>query len=185
MRHLLAFAVLPISLLLFGSCNISRSALYVDHGSKLYEKGEYAEAAEAYRDAIRIMPGNGPALVGLGNSLWQLGRKEECVEAYRQAMRVAPDYAPAYYGFVHYQEILSGPDAALRALIDITRDQPTNALAYGECGLLYLGMGRYADARAALDRAARLDPRILDVPRFRNAHEQVEDKARSRDQPEQ
>lgn len=59
-------------------------------GTALQRLGRHAEAAEAFRNALRITPGNGAAWAGLAISLEAEGRSTDAVEAFRRALAAAP-----------------------------------------------------------------------------------------------
>lgn len=63
----------------------------MNRGTTLFERGEYAVAMDAYREAIRLNPTYAGPHIGLGNCLWGLGRQEEALHAYRAAVWVEPD----------------------------------------------------------------------------------------------
>jgi len=60
-------------------------------GNALYDLGQYAEAAAAYRDAVRADPDYAIAHNGLGNTLYNLERYAEAEAAYRDALRANRD----------------------------------------------------------------------------------------------
>ncbi|MCH8558405.1 MAG: tetratricopeptide repeat protein [Balneolia bacterium] len=65
-----------------------------------YERGDFAAAEQAYRDAIEANPGDARLHFNLGNTLAQLGRTEDAIEAYerfRQLARSPEERAMADY----------------------------------------------------------------------------------------
>jgi cytochrome c-type biogenesis protein CcmH/NrfG len=56
----------------------------------LHSQQRHAEAAEVYRDVIRLEPGYAWTHRGLGTSLHSLQRYGEAAEAYREAIRLDP-----------------------------------------------------------------------------------------------
>ena len=68
---------------------LSREAL--EPATALNRSGEFAQAAAAYREALRWDPGNASALSGLGNALFALRRYEEAEAMYRQAIMSKPE----------------------------------------------------------------------------------------------
>lgn len=58
----------------------------LQRGLGLERKGRYSEAAEAYREAARLTPGDVNARMRLGLVLRVLGRDEEANEAFRVAL---------------------------------------------------------------------------------------------------
>ena len=72
-----------------------KAAAHVKTADAFRKRGRYADAEAAYRQAIRLAPGNAGAHHGLGRVLDELRRYPEAEAAYRQAIRLAPDYAGA------------------------------------------------------------------------------------------
>jgi hypothetical protein len=65
-------------------------------GDTLRDRGRYAEAAAAYRHAIRVLPTEPRAHVGLGICLAELGRDADAGRAFERALEVDPTLAQAY-----------------------------------------------------------------------------------------
>jgi MSHA biogenesis protein MshN len=55
-------------------------------GTVLQRLAKHREAADAYREALRLAPDAGPAWVGLAMSLEALEHRPEAAEAFRRAM---------------------------------------------------------------------------------------------------
>lgn len=160
--------------LVCAACDVPISGYYVERGSQLYGAGRYSEATTAYRKAIKVLPENGPARVGLGNALWKLGQREECLQVHDEAMVVAPDYAPAYTGKAFYLVQMNRRDEAITVLEKLAERQP-NARLLAHIGLLFLDVQRHADAVRALREAVSMDPRVAtEMPRVRAGLEEAE-----------
>jgi cytochrome c-type biogenesis protein CcmH/NrfG len=56
----------------------------------LCELGRYAEAEQAYRQAISRDPRSADTYSNLGDVLFEMNRDDEAETAYRQAVRLAP-----------------------------------------------------------------------------------------------
>lgn len=65
-----------------------------------FERGDYAEAAQLYRQAIDQDPGNAKLHFNLGNALYELGRTEEAHEAYNRFNELAD--SPIDQSFADY-----------------------------------------------------------------------------------
>ena len=72
--------------------------------------GDFAQAAECYRQALSIQPDNVDAHNNLGSALLAQGRPTEAAECYRQALRINFHYANAHYNLGN---ILFGQAAGL------------------------------------------------------------------------
>jgi tetratricopeptide (TPR) repeat protein len=85
---------------------LSRGAppiLLVRYGSLLSERGEYAGAAEAFRQCLERCPDDPETVAvvnsSLGQALTALGDFKGAEEAHRKAVGANPDYAPLYLNF--------------------------------------------------------------------------------------
>ncbi len=56
----------------------------------------WADALDAFREAVRLNPADAGALYNMGFMLDLLGRHEEALAAYSSVVRLKPDYADAW-----------------------------------------------------------------------------------------
>jgi Flp pilus assembly protein TadD len=73
----------------------SEFAVCYNRALALEREGQYAQAAEAYRDAIRINPFDADAQVHLGLILRDLGRDEEANRAFLMALDLQRQHSPS------------------------------------------------------------------------------------------
>jgi len=104
-------------------------------GNLRFQKGELAQAAGHYQEALRLDPGLAAAHNNLGNVLLALGREEEALAHYRQALRLSPGHWAAHYNMAtalarkgrlkeaaaHYREELRINPGFERARLDLER----------------------------------------------------------------
>ena len=64
-------------------------------GKELMAAGRYAEAAAAYRELVRAIPGNAGLLVNLGMALHLSGKDQEAIPQFEAALRLDPGSLPA------------------------------------------------------------------------------------------
>ena len=69
---------------------------HAELGDQYAELGEYAAAAAAYREAVRLNPGNGTWVKELGCARYLVGRAEEAERALRLAVRLDPGLAEGW-----------------------------------------------------------------------------------------
>ncbi len=120
--------------------------------------GQYAQAIDAYRQALRINPQDAEAWNNLGFSYIGAGQYAQAIEACRQALQINPQNAKAwgnlgvaYGGAGQYAQAI---DAERRAL----RINPQDAAAWYNLGLAYDDAGQYAQAIDAYRQALRINP---------------------------
>ena len=73
----------------------NEAAAHAGLGYALIQLGRFEDAAAAYREALRIDPGNAVTNKDLGYALIELGRFEDAAAAYREALRIDPGNAAA------------------------------------------------------------------------------------------
>ena len=105
------------------------------------------DAADEYKEAVRLKPDDAKAHFGLGEAYGSLHRYQDAADEYKEAVRLKPDDAKAHY-------MLGGPIAldnfqeAVGAFKEAIRLKPDDAFAHWELGLTYLDLG---DRGAALE----------------------------------
>jgi len=148
-------------------------------GIELGTLGRHGEAIVAFGRALETRPDFAEAHFNLGVAHLAIGEPRRALEHYRAAIDARPDYAEAHasLGVVHAElgerdnaaaaflaagnlygqrrQYVEALDALRRALVE----RPDHAEAYFRLGVAYARLGRNADAIAAWEAAARLDPR--------------------------
>ena len=121
---------------------------------------EWGRATAAYREAVRLEPGNAAAWKELGNALAAQGQYENAVTAYREALRLEPNNGPAWnaLGAAHTRQHQYAE--ATEAFQTAARLQPTNAHAWTGLGAALAARGQLEEAIPALREAVRLDPNL-------------------------
>lgn len=76
---------------------------FIELGKQYGEVGDHANAAGAYREALKLEPKNVEALHQLGGMLFLMKRPDEAVKSLNLALRLDPNVAPAWrnLGVVH------------------------------------------------------------------------------------
>lgn len=108
-----------------------------NQGLEHQKRGDFARAAAAYRDAIRLREVFPEAWNGLGYALRQQGRYPDAVKAYERALALRPDYAEAleYLGEAYVRMgRLDDARAVLRRLEPLDQDEAAKLRASIERG---------------------------------------------------
>ena len=132
---------------------------YFNIGLANYYLKQYREAAEGYRQSIRIDPYNAAdAYYALGLVYRDWGRPDDEIQAYKHAIRLRPDYASAYERLGSRYLKSKKYAEAVEAFRQITVLKPGDANAPNSMGEAYLEMGKLPEAVEAFTQAIRLKP---------------------------
>lgn len=130
------------------------------------------DAIEMLTDLLNAWPNDFEILTALGSISEKVGRPEEARAFYRKANQLEP-------GNAEVREILArldGPvsaaeyrqpalamqeDEELAPLKRLLSQNPTNALAHNNMGIIYTGRGEYGQARFHHEQAVKYDPYSL------------------------
>lgn len=138
-------------------------------GNDARDARKYTTAETAYRNAIKLKPGDPRALYGLGNVFADQQRWGEAENSYRQAVAASPANVEALValsfvlvqprtGAVNARRFADAQDFARRA----TGLQPNNAVTFDRLGVAMMARGIFtADTEAAFRRATVLDPNFV------------------------
>jgi predicted Zn-dependent protease len=127
-------------------------------GKELMAAGRYAEAALAYRELVRAMPGNAGLLVNLGMALHLSGKDEEAVPHLEAALRLDPASLPANLFLGTARLRLGRAESAIAPLQKAVRLQPDNLEARSMLAEALMGLERPAQAEPHLRRITQLAP---------------------------
>ncbi len=138
-----------------------QALLWFVRGFEHDEKGEYDQAIQAWREAIRLKPDDAEAWHNLGVTYRNLQQHDQALQAYREAIRLKPDLAEAWNNLGNTYGKLQQNDQAIRALREAIRLQPDYALAWNNLGYTYHRLARYDQAIQACREAIRLKPDLV------------------------
>lgn len=132
---------------------------YFNIGLASYYLKNYREAADNYRQAIRLDPYNAAdAQYALGLVYRDWGRPEEEIQAYKQAIKLKPDYASAYERLgSRYLKSKKFPEA-IETFKQLVALKPGDANVPNNMGEAYFGMNLMSDAVASFRTAIQLKP---------------------------
>ncbi len=132
---------------------------YFNIGLASYYLKNYREAAENYRQAIRLDPYNAAdAHYAIGLVYRDWGRPEDEIQAYKQAIKLKPDYVSAYERLgSRYLRSKKYPEA-IETFKQLGALKPGDANVPNSMGEAYLEMNLMTDAVAAFRQAIQLKP---------------------------
>ena len=132
---------------------------YFNIGLANYYLKQYRDAAEGYRQSIKLDPYNAAdAYYALGLVYREWGRSDDEIQAYKQAIRLRQDYVSAYERlgsrYLKSKKYLE----AIDVFKQISVLKPGDANAPNSMGEAYLEMGKLPEAVESFRQAIRLKP---------------------------
>lgn len=106
-------------------------------GRALGELGRFAEAVAAYRQNLRLAPGDVFARNNLGNAYRDSGRPREAMQAYRAAVETDPDYLTAWHNLGLTFYLTKGEAGVTRALQKLHATDPALAEVWRALAIEY------------------------------------------------
>jgi len=132
---------------------------YFNIGLANYYLKQYREAAESYRQSIKIDPYNAAdAYYALGLVYRDWGRPDDEIQAYKNAIRLRQDYTSAYERLGSRYLKSKKYTEAVEAFKQISLLKPGDANAPNSMGEAYAEMGKLPEAIEAFRQAIRLKP---------------------------
>jgi len=148
-------------------------------GRRAFDENNYEEAIARYRTAVATSPRVAAYWHGLGAALARKGDQEAAIEAFAKASALAPEdqamrrilfESRRYLAYTH--QVAGKHEDAARTYEQALEEGGDDALALFNLGIVYGHLGRPAEARKVLERAAKLDPayaRWLEEPPVQDA----------------
>jgi len=141
-----------------GKLDATLAAAHLCLGTLYNGRGQHERALAEFQRVLEREPSSGDAHRGLAQAQEGLGKTQEAEQTYRRAIELRSHYWGGYFGlgvFLARQHRL--PEAA-EQFLQAAALAPDNSRAYGSLGGVYIYMGRYDEAIAALKRAIELRP---------------------------
>src|SRR5258705_13648180 len=132
---------------------------YFNIGLANFYLKQYRDAAESYRQSIKLDPYNAAdAYYALGLVYRDWGRPDDEIQAYKQAIRLRQDYTSAYERLGSRYLKSKKYSEAVDVFKQISVLKPGDANAPNSMGEAYLEMGKLPEAVEAFRQAIRLKP---------------------------
>jgi tetratricopeptide (TPR) repeat protein len=132
---------------------------YFNIGLANYYLKQYREAADSYRQSIRLDPYNGAdAWYALGLVYRDWGKADEEIQAYKQAIRLKVDYTSAYERLAAAYVRSKKYPQAIETYKQLASLKPGDATVSNNMGEAYMELGLTSDAVEAFKRAIQLKP---------------------------
>ncbi|MEP6743736.1 MAG: trypsin-like peptidase domain-containing protein [bacterium] len=135
------------------------SESYFNIGLANYYLKQYREAADSYRQSIRLDPYNAAdAWYALGLVYRDWGKADDEIQAYKQAIRLRPDYTSAYERLGSSYLRAKKYPLAIETYKQLGTLKPGDADAPNKIGEAYMELGLMSDAVEAFKQAIQLKP---------------------------
>jgi Flp pilus assembly protein TadD len=138
--------------------DLERAQPYLRQAEAAFNQNNFADAAQAYRQALKVNPDLAEAHYGLGLALARLDRYQEAVTSFQAALHHKPGWSRALKDLgVTYLKLKRWPEAE-KAFKTALTHQPQDAEAYYGLGVAEGRQGKHKEAREAFEKALRLKP---------------------------
>jgi tetratricopeptide (TPR) repeat protein len=124
----------------------------VAHAMTHFQGGRVAEAENAYRAALAIVPADPAVTHNLGVAIAAQGRHREAIDCFEEALRADPGFVSAYYNRAVALMTLGETQEAIKAFSRAAALEPQHYQAHRALGFLWLSQG---ERGRALDHFAR------------------------------
>ncbi|ACD84136.1 TPR repeats containing protein [Methylacidiphilum infernorum V4] len=126
------------------------------------EEKEWKKAYGLLKKAQSLDPKNGEIYRLLGDSYVLCQNRRKALLAYRQAVKVDPTSAENWMALGLEEEHLNMAKRALESFKEATLLSPT-AQSWYHLGLAYMNLNRFNEALYPLEKAAHLDPGLIEA----------------------
>jgi tetratricopeptide (TPR) repeat protein len=137
------------------------SRTLIQRGKIAYAAGRYAEATEAFRQAVEAAPDNAAARIDLGGSLAKEEKYDEAIAELREALRLAPDNGTAHFNLGSLFAYFGDYEAAVGHLKTAVESDPQDARARLLLAEVLRKQSRLSEAFEQYKSAVRLDPSLV------------------------
>ena len=140
-----------------------RVVALVTEGNQLLQRGNYAEAADKYEQAVRLEPGGEDLHYNLGIALAKLGKTEEAKQHYAEALQIFPDHFEARNNLGNLLMNENKLAEAIDHFREAIKGMPENASFHNNLGTAYGRQGKVAEAMAEFGEAVKLNPAYVEA----------------------
>ena len=132
---------------------------YFNIGLASFYLKQYKDAAEAYRQSIKLDPYNAAdAHYALGLVYRDWGKADEEIQAYKQAIRLRPDYTVAYERLGSRYLKSKKFNEAVEVFRQLSTMKPGDAVAPNNMGEAFFELNKLNDALESFRQSIRLKP---------------------------
>lgn len=124
----------------------------------LLHRGQFDEALEEYRQALRTGPNTVDGLVSVGNALFAKGRQDEAMEFYERALQVNPDNPEAHVNLAVILANRGQIEEAMEHDRKAIQVNPKHITAHVNLAVALASQGRFKEALEHYAKALEVNP---------------------------
>jgi tetratricopeptide (TPR) repeat protein len=163
MNWLVLWKVLPFegqgdSVLRAAQLDSSSPLIQYELGKYQLARGKYADARNAFDEALRLNASHYRSVIGLAFSIASADPDAEVESYYKKAREIAPEYLEAGDLLGNYYVGIEEVDQGIDQFNQEVKTNPAYFPAFLSLGLTYLHASRIQEAEAALRKTIELDP---------------------------
>lgn len=143
-----------------GSAGPRDHAGWLAHGMSAWAKEEYAKAASAFREAIRLKPDDARAWNWLGSTYRHQGEHADAIAAFRESVRIDPAAADPWASLGDVYRAQDQVEQAITAYRTAVQLDPEDRFAWRSLIDICRDRGRIDEAVAAISDSLRARPDI-------------------------
>ena len=129
-----------------------------ERGIELYRKGNFSEAVEALKEAVKKRQKDSDAWYYLGLSLHRVGEIKDARKAFEKAISLKPDFAPGYTAMAYMQLFSNDYKGAVKNAEKAAALDPKNFESFYIVGAARLRQKQTAEALAKAEEALKIKP---------------------------
>jgi tetratricopeptide (TPR) repeat protein len=131
---------------------------YVALGLSMAEKGQWAQAAQNYREAVRIEPDNYPVRFKLAEACKSGNMINAAIDEYKYIAGHSKEPEEAFLALGDIYFKLKKYDEAIKCYKEVIKRQPRNAVAFANLAAAHAGAGHWSEELDNLKKAVSLSP---------------------------
>ena len=129
-----------------------------ERGIELYRKGNFSEAVEALKEAVKKQRKDSDAWYYLGLSLHRVGEIEAARKAFEKTISLRPDFAPGFTAWAYMQLFSNDYKGAVKNAEKALALDPKNFESFYIVGTARLRQKQTAEALAKAEEALKIKP---------------------------
>jgi ankyrin repeat protein/Tfp pilus assembly protein PilF len=158
--RLIAVAIVIALSTICSLCQAADFDTVFQHGAQAYSEGRTDEALEAFRQAAKIDPSNGPIHANIAMILYQYGKFDEALQEYQESVRLKPDFANGFRSMAFLLDRMGRKEDAAKAYERVLILMPKNATVMIWRAVILRQLGRLDEAMAAVRGALDINDKF-------------------------